>query len=49
MTVSTSFPGVSHAPELPETWAATAAGCTMELDAALPNRLSGTDLERAQP
>jgi hypothetical protein len=49
MYVSPSLPGVSHAPGAREPRPATAVRGTMEPDAALPNRNSGTDLERAQP
>ena len=53
MTVSTVSksepPGAHRAPALPGSAAATAAPGPAEQDAALPDYLSGTDSERAQP
>jgi hypothetical protein len=48
-TVSMSEPGAHRASGLPEPGYATAAPGWVELDAALPDNLSGTDIERAQP
>ena len=48
-TVSKSQSGAHRAPAPPGQGAATAAPGPVEQDAALPDNLSGTDSERAQP
>jgi len=48
-TVSKSQSGAHRAPAPPGQGAATAASGPKEQDAALPDNLSGTDSERAQP